>query len=114
MMPTFSRPNVSAAKRAVGGTDDVQHTDGGKQARCHDLWDAVLHRGGDQVRADEAVGAETTDEETPGQQPKVARAEPEREADQGSGDRGARRPRRDRRVGLAEGAKADVTRVVTH
>src|SRR5438034_11220923 len=67
------------------------------------------------MRADEAVGAEATDEETPRQQPKVARAEPERKADQRSGGCGARRPRRGGRVGgLAERAEADVPGVVTH
>ena len=64
--------------------------------------------------ADEAVGAEATDEEAPGQQPEVARAEPEGEAGEWSAGRGARRPRPDRPVGLAEGAKPDVTRIVAH
>ena len=41
-----------------------------------DLGDAVLDRGGDQVRADQAVGARAADEEGAGQQPEVAVAEP--------------------------------------
>ena len=97
---TADAARVAVREPARGGrADDVEDAHHRQQLGRAHLGDAVVVARGDEVRADEAVGARAADEERPGQQPE--RRRPQRA-------RAARRaaPARARRHGAASGRLA--------
>ena len=99
-----------------GGADEVEDPHRRQHARRLHLEDAVVHARGDEVGADEAVGAGAAHEERPGEEPEVAHGHGAPQRVHGDARRIGGRRRRGGGVvrGGAEGEEAEVRGGLAH